>query len=313
MSGQTVLRRTVQMLLTIVLLSGVVFALARLTGDPVLLMVPPEATDAEVADMRAYLGLDRPLLVQYWLFVSNAVTGDFGTSVKWNQPVLPMILERVPATALLALTSMVLALLVALPLGIAAAVWRDSWIDNFGKVIALIGQSMPTFWFGILLILILALYYPIFPTSGFGTVSHLVLPTITLGTFIAAGIMRVTRSAMLDALHADYIRTARSKGAPEWRVIMVHALKNASIPILTITALQAATILRGTVVTETIFSWPGIGKLAVDAVYSRDFPMVQAAVLFMGGIFIAINFIVDLVYVLLDPRISYERADAQGE
>jgi peptide/nickel transport system permease protein len=166
---------------------------------------------------------------------------------------------------------------------------------------------MPTFWFGILLILLFSLYFPLFPSSGYGTISHLVLPTITLGGFVAAAIMRVTRSAMLDALEADYVRTARSKGASRWRATLVHALKNAAVPILTITALQTASVLRGAVATETVFSWPGVGKIAVDAVYSRDFPLVQAAVLFMGVVFLSVNFIADMVYLWLDPRIRYGR------
>ncbi len=305
MSGRFLLQRLVQMALTVLLLSAVVFSLARLSGDPVLLMAPAEATAQDLDRIRARLGLDRPLLVQYWLFIKNAAAGDFGASIKWERPALELIIDRLPATLLLSATSMTLGLLIALPLGVAAAVWRDSWVDTVGKLVALVGQSMPTFWFGILLILFFALYMPIFPTSGYGTPSHIVLPTITLGAFVAAAIMRVTRSAMLDALEADYVRTARSKGAPEGRVILVHALKNASIPILTITALQTAAILRGAVVTETVFSWPGIGKIAVDAVYARDFPVVQASVLFMGLIFLAVNLIVDVIYLFLDPRITY--------
>ncbi|MBK7471075.1 MAG: ABC transporter permease [Betaproteobacteria bacterium] len=218
------------MALTVLLLSAVVFSLARLSGDPVLLMAPAEATAQDLDRIRARLGLDRPLLVQYWLFIKNAAAGDFGASIKWERPALELIIDRLPATLLLSATSMTLGLLIALPLGVAAAVWRDSWVDTVGKLVALVGQSMPTFWFGILLILFFALYMPIFPTSGYGTPSHIVLPTITLGAFVAAAIMRVTRSAMLDALEADYVRTARSKGAPEGRVILVHALKNASIP-----------------------------------------------------------------------------------
>jgi peptide/nickel transport system permease protein len=216
-----------------------------------------------------------------------------------------MLLERFPATLYLSLSSMALGLLLALPVGIWSAVRRDTWFDSFGKIVALAGQSMPTFWFGILLILFFSLYIPLLPTSGYGLDEHIILPTIALGLFVAASIMRVTRSAMLDALEADYVRTARSKGVPEWRVVMVHAFKNGAIPILTITALQAATILRGAVVTETVFAWPGIGKIAIDAVYGRDFPLVQAAVLLMGVIFLAVNFLVDMLYVFLDPRISY--------
>ena len=305
MSGHFVFQRLVQTLLTILLLSAIVFALARISGDPVMIMAPPEASAEELEVLRAKLGLDQPIIVQYWRFISHATQGDFGTSIKWNSSAAAIIVERFPATILLSATSMLFGLLLALPVGILSAVKRDTWIDNVGKVVALTGQSMPTFWFGILLILIFSLYIPIFPTSGYGTFAHLVLPSITLGGFVAASIMRVTRSAMLDALEADYVRTARSKGVPEWRVVLVHALKNGAIPIITITALQAATILRGAVVTESVFSWPGVGKIAVDAVYARDFPLVQAAVLFMGVVFLVMNLLVDLLYVWLDPRISY--------
>lgn len=305
MSIKFVLERLIQALLTILLLSAIVFGLARLTGDPVNLMAPMEASPEDIANIRASLGLDRSLPVQYWHFAANALQGDFGRSIKWDRPALEMLLERFPATIVLSVTSMAFGLLLALPVGIWSAVKRDTWFDQVGKIIALAGQSMPTFWFGILLILFFSLYIPLFPTSGYGLGIHLVLPTVTLGTFVAASIMRVTRSAMIDALEMDHIRTARSKGVPEWRVVLVHALKNGAIPILTITALQAATILRGAVVTETVFSWPGIGKIAIDAVYARDFPLVQAAVMLMGVVFLAVNLAVDLIYLRLDPRISY--------
>ncbi len=305
MSVRFVIERLAQAALTLLLLSLIVFSLSRLTGDPINLMAPMEASPQDIERIRASLGLDKPLEVQYWYFLRNALEGDFGRSIKWDRSATSMLLERFPATVVLALASMAFGLLLALPVGILSAVRRDGWFDNAGKIVALAGQSMPTFWFGILLILFFSLYIPIFPTSGYGFGMHLVLPTVTLGSFVAASIMRVTRSAMLDALEADYVRTARSKGVPEWRVVLVHAFKNGAIPILTITALQAATILRGAVVTETVFSWPGIGKIAIDAVYGRDFPLVQASVMFMGVIFLAINLIVDLVYVLLDPRITY--------
>ncbi|WP_373084625.1 ABC transporter permease [Sneathiella sp.] len=307
MSSRFFFQRFVQTVLTLVLLSMVVFGLARLSGDPVLIMAPPEATDAQLDQMRAEYGLDRPLPVQYWRFISRVAQGDFGMSIKWNVPAIDIVIERFPATLLLATTSILFGILLALPVGILSAVKRDTWIDNFGKIVALAGQSMPTFWFGILLILIFAVYGKWLPTSGYGTFSHLILPSITLGGFVAAAIMRVTRSAMLDALESDYIRTARSRGVAEWRVIMVHALKNAAIPIVTIIGLQAATILRGAVVTETVFVWPGIGKIAVDAVYARDFPLVQAAVLTMGVVFLLVNLIVDFIYIYLDPRISYQK------
>ena len=305
MSAKYLLQRFLQTLLTLLCLSVIVFALAHLSGDPVSLMAPADARPEDLARIRSSLGIDRPLHVQYWRFLTNALKGDFGESIKWGQPAAEIILGRFPATLLLCVSSLAFALLLALPIGILSAVKRDTWIDNLGKLIALVGQSMPTFWFGILLILVFSLQFPIFPSSGYGSIGHLVLPTVTLGGFVAAAITRVTRSAMLDALEADYVRTARSKGASPWRATLVHALKNAAVPILTITALQAASILRGAVVTETVFTWPGVGKIAVDAVYSRDFPLVQAAVMFMGMVFLAVNFFADLTYIFLDPRIRY--------
>ena len=305
MSAKYLLQRFLQTLLTLLCLSVVVFALAHLSGDPVSLMAPADARPEDLARIRSNLGIDSPLHVQYWRFLTNALRGDFGESIKWGQPAAEIILGRFPATLLLCGSSLAFALLLALPIGILSAVKRDTWIDNLGKLISLVGQSMPTFWFGILLILIFSLQFPIFPSSGYGSIAHLVLPTVTLGGFVAASITRVTRSAMLDALQADYVRTARSKGASPWRATLVHALKNAAVPILTITALQAASILRGAVVTETVFTWPGVGKIAVDAVYSRDFPLVQAAVMFMGMVFLAVNFFADLMYIFLDPRIRY--------
>jgi len=307
MSARYILQRLLQTLLTLLCLSIIVFALAHLSGDPVSLMAPADARPEDLAKIRTLLGIDRPLHVQYWRFLTHALQGNFGESIKWGQPAAQIILDRFPATLILCVSSLAFALLVALPLGILSAVKRDSWIDHTGKMVALIGQSMPTFWFGILLILIFSLHFPLFPSSGYGDISHLVLPTVTLGGYVAAAIMRVTRSSMLDALEADYVRTARSKGASPWRATLVHALKNAAVPILTITALQAASILRGAVVTETVFTWPGVGKIAVDAVYSRDFPLVQAAVMFMGMVFLAVNFIADLLYTVLDPRIRYGR------
>jgi peptide/nickel transport system permease protein len=304
-STRFVIERLMQALLTMLLLSVIVFGLSRLSGDPVNLMAPMEASAEDIQRIRASLGLDKPLIVQYWYFVTNALEGDFGRSIKWDRPAAGMLLERFPATLWLSLAAMTLGVALALPVGIYSAVKRDTIFDSAGKVVALIGQSMPTFWFGILLILFFSLWWRLLPTSGYGLDEHIILPTVTLGLFVAAAIMRVTRSAMLDALEADYVRTARAKGVPEWRVILVHALKNGAIPILTITALQAATILRGAVVTETVFAWPGVGKIAIDAVYGRDFPLVQASVLFMGVIFLVVNFVVDMLYVLLDPRISY--------
>lgn len=305
MSSGYFARRVAQMLVTLFGISIIVFGLARLSGDPVQLMVSQEATAEDIEHIRAKLGLDQPVVVQYARFVGQALKGDFGDSIRWQTPAMSLIWERFGATLLLSCTSMAFALLLALTVGVYSAVHRGTAFDNVGKVIALVGQSMPTFWLGILLILLFSLRWKLFPTSGIGTAAHLVLPSVTLGAYVAAAIMRVTRSAMIDSLQADYVRTARSKGVSERLIVWRHALRNAAIPIVTITALQTATVLRGAVVTETVFAWPGVGKIAVDAVYARDFPVVQAAVLFMGLVFTGMGLLVDLLYPKLDPRIRY--------
>lgn len=299
------LQRLGQSLLTLLGLSIIVFALAHLSGDPVTLLAPPEASEEDIQRLRTKLGLDKPLSTQYLIYITNAVQGDFGESIRWKTPAMGLILDRFPNTILLSASAMLFGMCLAIPVGVLSAVKRGTLFDSTGKVVALIGQSMPSFWIGILLIMGFALYLPIFPTSGIGTAAHLVLPSLTLGGYVAASMMRVTRSAMLDALDADYVRTARSKGVSEGRVIWLHAFRNAATPVLTITALEAANILRGAVITETVFAWPGVGKLAVDAVYARDFPLVQAAVLFMGLVFLTVNLLVDLIYPRLDPRITY--------
>ena len=299
------LQRLGQSLLTLLGLSIIVFALAHLSGDPVALLAPPEASEEDIQRLRTKLGLDKPLSTQYLIYITNAVQGDFGESIRWKTPAMGLILDRFPNTILLSASAMLFGMCLAIPVGVLSAVKRGTLFDSTGKVVALIGQSMPSFWIGILLIMGFALYLPIFPTSGIGTAAHLVLPSLTLGGYVAASMMRVTRSAMLDALDADYVRTARSKGVSEGRVIWLHAFRNAATPVLTITALEAANILRGAVITETVFAWPGVGKLAVDAVYARDFPLVQAAVLFMGLVFLTVNLLVDLIYPRLDPRITY--------
>ena len=299
------IQRLGQSLLTLLGLSVIVFALAHLSGDPVSLLAPPEASAEDMARLRAKLGLDKPLHTQYLIYITQAAQGDFGESIRWKTPAMGLILDRFPNTLLLSTSAILFGICLAIPVGVVSAVKRGTLFDSVGKVVAIIGQSMPSFWIGILLIMAFALYFPIFPTSGIGTAAHLVLPSLTLGGYVAASMMRVTRSAMLDALDADYVRTARSKGVSEWRVIWKHAFRNAATPVLTIVALDFANILRGAVITETVFAWPGIGKLAVDAVYARDFPLVQAAVLFMGLVFLGVNLLVDLIYTRLDPRITH--------
>lgn len=285
------------------LVSTVVFFVMRLSGDPVPLLLPPDAPTAEMERVRHDLGLDRPLAVQYAVFLGNVLRGDFGRSIHFRQPAMAVALTYLPATFELGLAAFLIAAVVALPVGVFSAVRRNSALDHAAMGLALIGQSAPTFFLGVLLILVFSLQLNLFPTSGRGDWSHLVLPALTLGAFAMAAIARITRSAMLEVLHADFIRTARAKGVAEFVVVAKHTLKNAALPILTITGLQFGTLLGGAVVTETVFAWPGMGRLAIQSIYNRDYPVVQSAVFIAAVLFIGINLAIDILYGLLDPRV----------
>ena len=285
------------------LVSTVVFVVMRLSGDPVPLLLPPDAPRSEFARVRTELGLDRPLIVQYGVFMRSLAHGDFGRSIHFRESALAVVGGYVAATLELGLTSFFLAALVAVPIGLFSAMRRNTMIDHAAMAVALVGQSAPTFFLGILFILLLSLKADLFPTSGRGGWQHLVLPALTLGAFTMASIARLTRSAVLEVLNADYIRTARAKGLSEAWVVAKHTLKNAAIPIVTITGLQFGTLLGGAVVTETVFAWPGIGRLAIQSIYNRDYPVVQCTVFLAAVMFIVINFCIDLIYGLLDPRI----------
>jgi len=285
------------------LVSTVVFVVMRLSGDPVPLLLPSDAPQSEFARVRAELGLDRPLPVQYAVFLAHVLHGDFGQSIHFRQPAFRVVVGYLPATFELGLAAFTLALLVALPIGVISAVKRNSVIDQATMGLALVGQSAPTFFIGILLILIVSLNLGLLPTSGREGWQSLVLPALTLGAFAMASIARLTRSAVLEVLRADYIRTARAKGVTEALVVAKHTLKNAAVPIVTITGLQFGTLLGGAVVTETVFAWPGIGRLAIQSIYNRDYPVVQCTVFISAVLFIVINFVVDLIYGLLDPRV----------
>jgi peptide/nickel transport system permease protein len=284
----------------------VVFIVLHLTGDPATVMMPLEATKAEVAAFRHAQGFDRPLWVQFASFAWNALHGDFGMSLRHGEPALGLALERVPASAELALTALAIALLVAVPAGTIAAVRRNSPIDLAARVLALLGQSTPVYWLGIMLILIFGVQLGWFPVSGIGGWQHLALPAVTLAMFTMARIMRLTRGAMLDVLQADYLRTALAKGVGWFRILWHHALRNAWLPIVTAVGIELGTLLSQAVITETIFSWPGIGRLAYQAILDRDYPVVEAVVILGAISFVAINLIVDLVYAVLDPRIRYQ-------
>jgi ABC-type dipeptide/oligopeptide/nickel transport system permease component len=285
-----------------------VFIALRASGDPAATMLPGDASVDELTALRRELGLDRPLHVQYVRFLASAATGDFGTSFRHQQPALPLVLERLPATMELAFAALVLAVAVALPLGIVAALHRGRIADVLAMGFAVVGQATPYFWMGIMLILVVSVELEWLPTSGRGRWAHLVLPAITLGTHFAASLARLTRTSMLEVLGQHYVTTARAKGLAERRVILVHALKNAAVPVVTLIGLQFGMLLGGAVVTETIFAWPGVGRLAVQSIFVRDYPVVQAGVLVLALVFVAINLFVDLLYGYLDPRIRTETA-----
>ena len=266
------------------------------------LLLPPDAPIAEMERVRRDLGLDRPLAVQYGVYLGNVLRGDFGRSIHFRQPAMDVALSYLPATVELGLAAFLVAVVVAFPIGVFSAVRRNSPLDHAVMGLALVGQSAPTFFLGILFILMLALRLDLFPTSGRGDWRHLVLPALTLGAFTMASIARITRSAVLEVLRADFIRTARAKGLGEWWVVVKHTLKNAALPILTITGLQFGTLLGGSVVTETVFAWPGMGRLAIQSIYNRDYPVVQSAVFMAATLFIVINLVLDVLYGLLDPR-----------
>jgi peptide/nickel transport system permease protein len=296
-------RRVAQFALVIVGVLTIVFLLQHLSGDPTSLLVPPEAPESARADLRAQLGLDRPLGEQYLAFLGNVTTGDLGRSYQSQQPAIGLVLDRLPDTLLLTSTALGLSLVLALPLGIFAAVHRNSWADAVVSGLSLIGQAMPVYWIGLLGILLFAVRWRLLPSMGGGSFRALVLPACTLALYSAASLMRMTRSAMLDVLHQDYVRMARAKGLSTAKVLIKHALRNAAIPIVTVVGLQFGGLLGGAVITETVFAWPGVGRLAVAAVQHRDFPVVQAVTLVIALIFSAINLTVDLLYAALNPRI----------
>ena len=299
------LRRLWQAVLVLFGVSVVVFLILHLTGDPAALLLPPDASAEDVVRFRQAMGFDDPVAVQYVRFLKGALRGDFGESVRHGEPAMDLVLERLPATYELAGAGLLLALCLAIPAGIISAVKRNTPIDYFSTVVALMGQAMPTFWLGIMLILVFSVRLNWLPSSGRGDLQHLILPAVTLGLFTTARITRLTRSGMLEVLGQDYIRTARAKGVSEKPVVWKHALKNASIPIVTIVGIELGTLLGGSVITEIIFAWPGVGRLSVQAIFNRDYPVVQAAVFILASTFVFLNFLVDVAYTWLDPRIRF--------
>ncbi len=300
--GKIVIPRLGRALVTLWLVVTVVFIVLRFSGDPVSLLLPSDASAEQVQALRVDLGLDRSIPVQYGRFVLDLTRGDLGDSLRFNQPALHLVLDRFPATAELALVAFAVAAVLGLTIGSLTAFVRGSALDRFAMAVIGLLQSAPSFFLGIMMILIFSVSLGWFPTSGYGSPSQIMLPALTLSALTLASITRITRSSLLDVLRSDYIRTARSKGVPERLVWFRHALRNAALPLVTMLGLELAELLAGAVIVETVFAWPGIGRLAIDSVASRDYPVVQAAVLLIASVFVVINLLVDLSYLFLDPR-----------
>ncbi len=298
-----VVRRLGELVLVLVSISLVSFAVLHLTGDPAIAILGPDATDEALAQVRAELGLDRPVIVQYLDFLSKAVTGDFGNSTRFRQPVFELFMERLPATLELTFAALAVSVLVGGTVGVLAAVFRNSSLDTLVRAATLFGQAVPSFFLGIVAIIVFAAQLRWLPAGGRGTLLHLLMPALALGTYYAAITARFVRGAMLDVLNADYVRTARAKGVTERRVVIRHAFRNALIGVVTLIGLQIGNLLSGAVVIETVFSWPGIGRMAVQAIYTRDFPLVQVTIILSATIFVVINLLTDLLYRVIDPRI----------
>jgi len=301
------IRSLLQVIPVLFLISLIVFVLVHVTGDPVTLMLSDTATDEDRAILIQALGLDQPLYVQYFKFLGHLVQGDFGNSFRYQEPALPIVLERLPASFELAIASMVVATVIAIPFGILSATKRNSFLDIFVTGSAVLGKAMPSFWLGIMLILLFSVKLGLLPVSGEGTFAHLILPAITLGTGIAAEMTRLIRSSMLEILQQDYIRTARSKGLSERLVVYRHAFRNSLIPVITIMALQTSHLIGGTLITETVFSWPGMGKLLIDSIINLDRPVVVAYLMLIVFFLVMLNLIVDIIYTVLDPRVRLEQ------
>jgi peptide/nickel transport system permease protein len=302
-----IVKRLGYAVLSLLLLSLTIFLLVRLTGDPSVLLVEPGASKEDLAAIRVQLGLDRPIWVQYGQFMSSLARGDFGHSFYYRTPVLELYLSRLPHSLMLAAAAMAFSLLVGIPSGILAAVRVNQWWDSAGKIFALLGLSLPSFWVGLVMILFFSVYLGWLPSSGSGTALHVIMPAFALGWYFAAAHMRLTRSAMLEVLGSEYVKLARLKGLPEALVIGKHAFKNALIPVLTLAGINLVIMVNVAVVVETVFAWPGVGRLLYEGISFRDFPVVQATVLIGGAMIVIVNFFVDVLYAVIDPRIRYER------
>jgi peptide/nickel transport system permease protein len=303
---QFVARRLLEAAVVVFLALTVVFTLQFLAGDPVKLFLPTDTTPKQIEEFRERLGFNDPWLVQYARFMRGALRGDFGASLRQHEPALGLVLQRFPATLWLSGVAMLLALATAIPVGVLSAVRRNTWFDHAGIGATVLGQAIPAFWLGLMLIYVFSVWLRWLPTSGRGTWLHYVMPSITLAAVVAARFARLTRSMMLDVLGQDYIRTARAKGLAPPRVLYKHALKNASLPIVTLLALQLGQLLGGAVITETIFAWPGVGRFLVQALLNRDFPVVLVGVFLTAVLYSVLNLAADLAYAWLNPRIRYD-------
>ena len=298
-------RRLVLAVITLLAVSLIIFILSRSAGDPVSLMLDEYSTQEDIDRMMAKLGTDKPYYQQYFIFLRDAVQGDLGVSIKEGRPVRDVIIERTRNTLYLGLTAFIISLLVGIPLGIMSSIKRGSLIDQVGKVVALLGQSAPPFWLGIMLIIFFSVSLRLFPTSGWESWNSIVLPAVTLGWYYAAANLRLVRSAMLDVLDSEYIKLARAKGVPYWGVVMRHAFRNALIPPLTFAGVTLGALVTGSLVVETVFAWPGLGKLAIDALNAFDYPLLQGVVVVFTLLYIFVAFLVDVLYAYIDPRIRY--------
>ena len=296
-------RQLTQLVVVIIGISLLAFSILHVIGDPVLLLLPQNAGKEEYERYHKLLGLDKPLHVQYWKFVSRAIQGDFGKSWYTSTPAFALVLERMPPTLYLTFAGLAAAMLIALPLGIVAALRRHSFVDNLCTMLAVAGQAVPIFWLGIMLIIVFALRLKALPASGYGTWQHFLMPAFSLGTFLAPVTMRLVRSGVIEVMNMEYIKTARAKGVAERMVVIKHAFRNACIPVITVVGLQFGQLLGGAIVTETVFAWPGVATLTVESIRNQDFPVVQCAVVLLALVIVTVNLIVDVIVGLIDPRI----------
>jgi len=301
--GQFIIRRTCYSIITLFILSLTIFTVVRLTGDPVTLMAEPGVRPEDLARIRTQWGLDRPWPVQYLSFVKNIFTGELGKSFNYRMPVSELYFQRLPNSLELAFAATLVSLLIGVPAGLISAVRVNSWWDNLGKVVALLGLAIPGFWLGLVLILVFAVWLGWLPTSGQGDWRHLIMPAVALGWYFAAALLRLTRSSMLEVLRSEYIKLARLKGLPEYVVIAMHGFKNALVPVFTLAGINLVVMVNAAVIIEVIFAWPGIGRLLFEGIFQRDFPLVQGVTVLAGIMIVVVNLIVDILYAYIDPRI----------